>query len=250
MDRSRGSLAAPAAGGLGGAYVAMSAIIKSGDSSAAAKVRAFSIAEPAPAPEPASRGPDAELFSLRRELEAMARKVQDRDAEIALAKDEINQALVAGEAEGLRRGRIEGEARRGEHLDALRSAIDRALELLRSDMASLERLAAQLAVESVSIIVGEPVTQREMLTQIIRKQLAQLNLSSVVRIEVSAVEFEDAEALSHLRETIGHSGVRLQASDGLGAGECRFKLVLGELEVGAGQQWARLSAALLALAQP
>ena len=98
-------------------------------------------------------------------------------------------------------------------------------------------------------VLGAPDEPARLVESLIRRQLADVLSELLLRIEVSAVNFPDAESLSGLAVAVGKERVQIAASPALSSGDCSFKLRLGELEVGLPEQWRRLAGLFDAMAQ-
>jgi flagellar biosynthesis/type III secretory pathway protein FliH len=226
----------------------MSSVIKS--QNAASRVREIPAAPPPPRTVPSAKVVDVETAALRRQVEALSQDLGEREREIERLGEDIDRAFKAGEAQGRASGLEEGAERRSESLQALEKGLERALALVARDLSALERLAAQLAYEGLARVFSRPERGAELLADIIRKQVSELEAGAIVRIEVSRDDFNSPSALAELAAAAGHPSLELTASDELGAGDCRIKLVLGALEVGVAQQWGRIGEALQDLARP
>ena len=114
----------------------------------------------------------------------------------------------------------------------------------------MERLAVVLAVESLEKILGAPGSFADIAGQIIREQLGRLDKSAIVRIDVSATDFIDADRVNALSSQIGGPTCEIHLCDDLSSGDCRIKMTLGTLDIGLNQQWSQLKSLLQDLSEP
>lgn len=228
----------------------MSAVIKSTDA-AALSVRAFTGA-PARSAEIVTAEPvvSVELLSLRREVESLTQRLGQRDGDVERLKSDVGRAFREGEAEGRKTGLKEADERRAEALASLESGVRQALSEFSDACASLERLAALLAHEGLGKVLDPTGPQTDLVRQVIHRRMEEIDARGLIRIEVSRQDFAEQAELDMLARSLGRSQLEIRACDELEAGECQFKLTLGTLEVGVGQQWGRLSDLLHELAAP
>lgn len=217
----------------------MTSLIRSSDPARGGNVRAL---ERRPAP-PAITPVDPELLSLRGEVDRLRAKIAEQDAAIAAHPAALEKACADGEAAGRVTGLREADDGREALAGMIAAATQLALERFAQEIASLERLAPMLAIEGLGRVF-EPSDQRgELVREVIRRQMSDLERRAVVCVEVSSADFTDADALPSV------SGAEVRALDELKSGDCRIRLKLGALEVGLDQQWDRLREVLIDLAQ-
>lgn len=217
----------------------MSALLKSGGAAARAKVRPL-IAQPQ-AREPESPRPDPEVERLREELAEAQRKLAEQERIIG----EIPAAIDGALAEGEEKGRAQVESNEAERLERLGEAVKQALALYADEMVGLERLASLLARTCLDRMLLTDQGRAETVAALLHAQLARLEAGAAVRIQVSAEDFPSPESLAALAP----APCEIIASSSLKPGECQVRLQLGTLEVGIGQQWGALRAALEEMAQ-
>lgn len=227
----------------------MSVIIKSHDVEAiASKVRPLGAA-PELAPPPLEPEPPAELLVARRELEAALGVADRQKEEIGRLKKEVRTAYSEGEAAGRAAGLKDANRREEERIELLRSGVKQALETLRQEFASLERLSSLLAREALGKILADPADAAELVVRIIRRQLEELSDQSTLQVNVSSRDF-DQEGATSAQQALARPGLELRCTDALVSGQCRIKLKLGEVDVGLDQQWQALSALLQVQSEP
>lgn len=210
----------------------MSAILKSGSAAADAKVRAFGALPAAPARDP-------EIVRLEEENETLAAALAARDEAIAELGAKADAAYAAGEAEGREAGRAEAEDKESERLGRIGDAAAAALARVAGSLDETERQAALLARACLDRLFLAPEERAALVCDLIRRQVEALRGQTVVRIEVSAEDFSDAGALAAVA-----AGCEIAASPALASGDCTIALALGALDIGLGQQWGVLRAAL------
>lgn len=187
---------------------------------------------------------EAELAEVQAQASQLSAALAAQEAEAAQTAMDHTQALAQAAAEARAAGRDEGAAAKDEALEVLAGAAERALDELRQDLSGLEVLAVALSRAALAKVFGEADDLGDRVARLVRRQLAEVERSAVLRIEVSAADFRDAAALEALGSRAGLSGIETCALDTLAAGDCRIRLRLGELEIGLAQQWGRLQALL------
>jgi type III secretion protein L len=189
-----------------------------------------------------------ELSEHMRTLETKNASLEDSlmaaRAEAAQAALGLDAAVAEAKVSAHEDGLAAGAAAKAEALQQLDAGLARATERLAADLQGLETLAVSLAKAALAKIFDDHDGLADRVVQLIRRQLADLERGALLGVEVSERDFPDSESLQHLSRTAGLSGVEIRALAGLEPGGCRLRLRLGELDVGVGQQWARLSALL------
>lgn len=226
----------------------MSPVIKSSDAGSARRVRPlhFSPKTPDARGEPV----DAEKVQLRADLEQAITLIQSRDLEIERLTAEIERAAREAEARGHEDGLKAAADRQAERLALLKAGVDQAVTLLKDELAGLERLAPLIAAEGLERLVGDGGARAELLRDIVVRTVAHLDADTIVRVEVASVDFPDTTALAADATLGAQRKIEVRHASDLKSGDCRIRLVLGELEVGVNQQWGRLSSLLRDLALP
>jgi len=225
----------------------VTALIKSHDRARTTTVRAVGFGGGTQNPE---RQIDPELAALRAETEGLREKVAQQDAAIAQHGPQRETSYAEGEEAGRRAGRKEADDGREALASRLTASATEALRLFSSEIASLERLAPLLATEALEKVFGHSESRSTLVLDMLRRQLAEIEAQSVVRVEVAAVDFQDSAQLSQATASINPTQLHIRANAELPSGACRIKLTLGSLEVGVDQQWGRLRELLEAQAKP
>ena len=202
---------------------------------------------PADAPSPAI---DPERLALAAELQGLQLRLEQQDAQVSDLRAQVRSAFETGEAKGREAGMREAAAQDAQRLARLETGIEQALAAFKQSLTGLEHLAPALAHEAIAGILGESDARPALVAAIVRNQMKAVDARSVIHIEVSAADFTDDRALETLEETLGAAGPVVHASVALKSGDCRIKLKLGTLDVGLDQQWGRLGAVLMEMAEP
>lgn len=216
----------------------MSALIKS---SQGAAVRPFNAAL-----RPPVSPLEEECERLRQRIAALESELGRRDATIVDLRAEIPRMLEKGKAEGHEAGLNDAQDRQEERLALLGDGIRQAQTKLNENMTALERLAALLARECLDVVLGDAKHRASSVRKILANQVARIEKSSVLAIELSKADFPDDESLSALAQELRHAS--LTASEAMAPGGCRMTLRLGTLEVGLDRQWTSLRAVLDSIA--
>jgi flagellar biosynthesis/type III secretory pathway protein FliH len=210
----------------------MTALLKSGSEGMAERVRPFSA--------PLRLAADPEMDRLRAELAALSAELAARDERIAGQAADVEAAFAKGEAEG----RLAAEDERAALIAAIKAAAEAALARLGEEIGELERLAPLLAETCLERMLLASEARIEIVTALVRGQIAQLQTDAILAIQVSAEDFGTADALAGLRAAIADPACEIAAAPALASGDCTIALRLGTLEVGLGQQWGALRTAL------
>jgi flagellar biosynthesis/type III secretory pathway protein FliH len=212
----------------------------------------------APVADPRDGGALAVVGEAERQLnEAMARleqlelekaELEDQLAASRAALDQAAEDQVVAVAEATSQGRAAGlEAGLAENAEAM-ERLDAAIAQARGDLdvnfKGLETLTVALAKAALAKVFGDHQDMVGRVTRLVRRQLGDLERATVLRVEVSAQDFADGEALETLRRGAGLDGLEIAPLTELGRGDCRLQLRLGGLDIGIAQQWSRLSGLL------
>lgn len=226
----------------------MSPVIKSSDAVSARRVRPL---EFSPTQAGVREAPvDAEKVQLRADLEQAVSLIQSRDVEIERLTAEIDRAARDAEAKGYEDGLKAAEHRQEERLTLLKAGVDQAVTQLSGELAALERLAPLVAEEGLARLVGEGGDRCDLLRDMVVRAVAELDADTIVRVEVASTDFPDTTAIAADASLGAQRRIEVRHASAMRSGDCRIRLVLGELEVGLNQQWGRLSSLLRGLALP
>jgi type III secretion protein L len=210
----------------------VTAVLKSGSAAVGAKVRAFGALPAAPARDP-------EIVRLAEANEALALALAARDETVAALEAKAETAYAAGEADGREAGRAEADDRESERRARIEEAAAAALAAVAAALDNTERQAALLARACLDRLFLAPENRATLVCDLIRRQVEALRGQAAVRIEVSAEDFADADALAAVA-----AGCEIAASPALASGDCTIDLALGAIDIGLDQQWGALRAAL------
>lgn len=225
----------------------MSEIIKSARTGEHASVRPIAALYP-----PAPRVPtwhEEECERLNRRLLAVQDELARRDETITSLRGDVEQAFVKGREEGHQLGIAAAEDRQTERLLVLENAAHQAVANVADGVASLERLSALLARDCLDIILGRSDDRTGMVRKIIEVQIAKIDKSMILTVEVSREDFPDTKALAVLSRQFGNR-TKFSTNAELPSGGCTMRLRLGSLEIGIDQQWGALRDLLEEMAMP
>lgn len=197
--------------------------------------------------EPIRPPEDPELGRLRRQAADLEAELARVRQEAQVLQRDAERAFREGEAIGRKLGEAEANDTRERTLARLGAGLDQALAQFGQQLRGLERLAPLLAQEALTLILEADAERSRLMTSLIRRQLARLKDQAVLVVEVSRSDMLDPAAVS---AALGRPGVEVRTLDELAAGDCRFRLTLGSVELGLHQQWGRLSALLEQMTQP
>jgi len=212
----------------------------------------LSLVRPLAATPPVSLVPrhDEEADRLKARIATLESEARKQ----AAAMDELRAAnerdIVASKAEGREQGLKEANDRQAERLALLEDALGRARTELGEKLASMERLAALLARETLDIVLGDPEHRAAAVRKILAEQSGRIEKSAIVGVAVSAEDFPDKDALAYAARRAGLSAAQVSARGDLAPGACEISLRLGKMDVGIAQQWGVLSGMLAELAAP
>lgn len=181
---------------------------------------------------------------LRRRIAELERELGRRDEGIAALRVDVEEAFERGTAEGRKAGLGEAEDRQSERLALLEGALETAAAELRERLAAMERFAVLMARECLDVMLGDPEWRIELVCGLIRKQMAEIERSALLQVEVSAKDFPDDAALAGLASKVGVSPEVVANRGDLATGDCTMTLRLGRMEIGLRQQWETLREAL------
>jgi type III secretion protein L len=162
----------------------------------------------------------------------------------ALAESAPKEAREAGRKEGHRE--VEDDMAR--RLALIGKGIERAEVAWHERLGALDALAAMLARSGLAKVVGDGADLADLVTRAIALRVRAMRHESIVGIRVSAADFPDADALDALRAGAGSRSIEVIADAALDAGECRFDLQLGHIDLGIRPQWRELDRFFEALA--
>lgn len=226
----------------------MSAIIKSGNLAELSAVRSLSPVT-ALATAVVSRH-DEERDRLRRRIDSLETELGQRDSVIANLKAEAKRAFDEGRAQGHEDGVAQADDRQAERISLLEGALRQARSELAGGIDALERLAVLLARDCLDMILGDGAHRAELLRKIVAAQIAKIEKSALLAVEVSGEDFKNEKALAAVAKHGGLPPALVIASRDIPSGGCLMRLRLGRIEVGINQQWGALRDLLAEMALP
>ncbi|WP_425999060.1 hypothetical protein [Caulobacter sp. DWR1-3-2b1] len=203
-----------------------------------ARVRGLPTATPAPAAPPPPSALELENAALQGRIEDLQEALEAARDEATAHELALAKAVAEARDEGIVAGRGQADEGREAALDLLAEGLERAIAAQSARVDTLEVLATQVARSGLEQVLGPGAPQAQLVSAIIAEQIRRLAGETVVRIEVSAQDFPDAQALAELAE--GRGGIDIVALERLSAGGCHLGLRLGALEVGAADQWSHV----------
>ncbi|VWD47058.1 hypothetical protein BCO18430_07185 [Burkholderia contaminans] len=158
---------------------------------------------------------------------------------------ELAQQARAAFERGIEDGLRQAARAETERLALLRGGVDTALDAFIARMASLDGLAAELALVGLERVLGDPTRHTELVVETVRHRLTSIAQGSLVGIRVSADDFGDPALLDAVRRTLDTApSVSLVADPQLPAGACVIELTLGKLDAGIPNQLASVAATI------
>ncbi|KVT75669.1 hypothetical protein WT25_01905 [Burkholderia territorii] len=171
-------------------------------------------------------------------IDALEAAASSHEAELAQS---AQTAFERGMQDGIRQA-AHAEA---ERLASLKNGIDAARDTFIARLASLEKLATEIALVGLERVLGDPARHAELVIDTVRHRLTSIAQESVVGIRVSADDFRDSALLDTVRPTLDVApSVSLVADPQLPAGACVIDLTLGKLDVGIPRQLASIAATI------
>jgi len=192
----------------------------------------------APDEVPQMQGPASPPGHLTQPNPNMAKSVIDTDellARIADLEEALQQAKAEHEdalAAAIENGRKEGfetaDKRAQEALATLRSGVEAATSTLAADLDQQLDTGIAIAQAIITQVLGTQREISELVIQTTRKWLKELHRSQILKLRVSAADFEQSGQLDELRELLDDDLIELDPK--LEQGSCIFDLTLGKLD--------------------
>ncbi|WP_185643722.1 FliH/SctL family protein [Burkholderia cenocepacia] len=158
---------------------------------------------------------------------------------------ELAQSTRAAFERGVDDGIRQAAHAEAERLALLKSGIDAARDMFIARLASLEGLAAEVALVGLERVLGDPTRHAELVIDTVRHRLTSIAQGSLVGIRVSADDFHDPARLDTARRTLDMApSVSLVADPQLPVGACVIDLTLGKLDAGIPHQLASVAATI------
>lgn len=179
------------------------------------------------------------------ERDRLLARIAELEAAAAGHEAELAQHALAAFERGIEDGARQAVLAEAERLALLRGGVDAALDAFIARMASLDGLAAELALVGLERVLGDPTRHTELVVETVRHRLTSIAQGSLVGIRVSADDFGDPALLDAVRRTLDTApSVSLVADPQLPAGACVIELTLGKLDAGIPRQLASVAATI------
>lgn len=218
----------------------MSSVIKSSAFAELSLVKPLQ-ESPAPAATPAPRSPEAEEADrLGARVTQLERSIREMETAATGLRADIDKSYQRGRDEGYVNGLEDAGDKQDERLELLAQGVKQAMNELQAGIEAMERTAIVLARECLDVMFGDAGDRAVLVEGLIRRQLEQIDRGSLLRIEVSPVDFPDETALSALSANAGLDGGMIVAKSRMPAGGCTMLLRLGQMDLGIDQQWRAL----------
>ncbi|MXN76545.1 hypothetical protein GR157_17605 [Burkholderia sp. 4701] len=179
------------------------------------------------------------------ERDRLLARIAELEAAASGHDDELEQRARAAFEQGIEDGIQRATRAEAERLALLKAGIGAACDVFMARIASLDALAAEVALVGLERVLGDPARQAELVVDTIRHRLTSIAQGSLVGIRVSADDFTDPALLDAARRTLDTApSVSLAADPQLPSGACVIDLTLGKLDAGIPRQWASVAATI------
>lgn len=193
---------------------------------------------------------DEERERLDKRIAVLEENARQKDAVIAALRDDVARAFEDGRMKGYKAGIDEAGDMQAARLSLLEENAGHAQAKLSDAIASLSRLSALLARDCVDAILGNGEDRVEIINRIIKTQIAKIEETTLLTVELSRQDFPDDESLMALAARMDVPAVVFSARPGMASGDCLMTLRLGSMEVGINQQWNCLRGVLNEIVLP
>lgn len=198
-------------------------------------------ASPLPGAVSAPPSPEAEEADrLRARVTELERSIRAMETAATALRADIDKSYQRGRDEGYANGLEDAGDKQDERLELLGKGVTQAIKALHGGIEAMERTAVLLARECLDRMFGDAGDRAALVQDLIRRQLEQIDSGSLLRIEVSPVDFPDGTALSALSASAGLDDGMIAAKSQMPAGACTMLLRLGQIDLGLDQQWSAL----------
>jgi hypothetical protein len=193
---------------------------------------------------------EEEVNRFRQQIAGLEGQLRERDSEIKRLQGDIHRAFEEGVERGCEQGRGEAEDRQAERLALLEMALGRADIQIRETLSAVGRLAPVLASDCLDILFGEAGSRAGLIEELIRHQVAMIDKTLSLRVELSSADFSSEESLDALAHRLALPVTAFDIRDDFVSGKCAMVLRLGRMEIGIDQQWGSLRDLLTEMALP
>lgn len=179
------------------------------------------------------------------ERDRLLARIAELEAAASSHEDELEQRARAAFERGIEDGIQRATRAEAERIALLKGGIDTARDAFIARIASLDSLAAEVALVGLERVLGDPTRHAELVVETIRHRLTSIAQGSLVGIRVSADDFRDPALLDTVRRALDTApSVSLVADPQLPAGACVIDLTLGKLDAGIPRQLAGVAATI------
>jgi flagellar assembly protein FliH len=179
------------------------------------------------------------------ERDRLLARIAELEAATSGHEAELAQHARAAFERGIEDGVRQAVHAETERLALLKDGIDAALDAFIARLASLDGLAAEVALVGLERVLGDPTRHAELVVETVRHRLTSIAQGSLVGIRLSADDFGDPALLDAVRRTLDTApSVSLVADPQLPAGACVIELTLGKLDAGIPRQLASVAATI------
>ncbi|QVN23638.1 hypothetical protein [Burkholderia pyrrocinia] len=179
------------------------------------------------------------------ERDRLLARIAELEAVASGHEDELEQRARAAFERGIEDGIQRATRAEAERIALLKSGIDTARDAFIARIASLDALAAEVALVGLERVLGDPTRHAELVVETVRHRLTSIAQGSLVGIRVSADDFRDPALLDTVRRALDTApSVSLVADPQLPAGACVIDLTLGKLDAGIPRQLAGVAATI------
>jgi flagellar biosynthesis/type III secretory pathway protein FliH len=178
------------------------------------------------------------VAALEKELESRSRTERE-------LREEIKQAYLRGIEEGKAEGLKQANDLQQERLSLLEKTLSVAVKDIQESVRASERLGALLAHDCLDILFADPEQRVHIVTDLIHKQVAQIDPAMVLHVSVSPDDFPDDVVIEELACRVGIPAAHIGVAPQLRSGDAKLHLKLGENDIGLAQQWGRLAQILV-----
>jgi len=171
--------------------------------------------------------------------EPLLSRIVELEGELSELNASLPKRLEQAEKDGARKAlKVRSDAE-GKALDELKATATAALDEWKARLNSWELLATGIARAVLEQVFANAAGADEHLTSAVKTRLARIESALVVRLRVSQEDFPTSDALTVFAAELGQS--QISADPKLSSGSCIIELRVGEIEVGPGAQWLRIT---------
>lgn len=185
----------------------------------------------------------AKIASLEMSLARERMQTEALQTSIAALTAAADTAFASGKAEGVEEGLRQAERRAVALADRIDAAARQALGAFDEGLEGLEAVAAGLAALALTRVLEDAEARQALVRDTLRRAIGQLFAEALVAVDVSAEDFDEAEARD-LGASLGTTRLQVRRDPALSSGSCGLKLLLGEMDLSLDLQLLKLRALL------